>query len=72
MQGQINNLNESFKHAQGRIKSLQGHVNYLKTSYSNIFSSQGQGEAPVNFVPGESPTTAAAVSQGYDTCDCNY
>jgi outer dense fiber protein 2 len=58
MQGQINNLNEAFKHAQGRIKSLQGHVNYLKTSYSNIFL--GQGEAPTAALPTN------------DSCDCNY
>ncbi|KMQ95091.1 outer dense fiber protein 2 [Lasius niger] len=58
MQSQINNLNEAFKHAQGRIKSLQGHVNYLKTSYSNIFL--GQGETPISALPGE------------DSCDCNY
>ncbi|XP_018338308.1 PREDICTED: golgin subfamily A member 3 isoform X3 [Trachymyrmex septentrionalis] len=58
MQSQINNLNEAFKHAQGRIKSLQGHVNYLKTSYSNIFLGQG-----------ETPTSALPVD---DSCDCNY
>ncbi|KAL6442884.1 hypothetical protein ACFW04_002734 [Cataglyphis niger] len=58
MQSQINNLNEAFKHAQGRIKSLQGHVNYLKTSYSNIFL--GQGETPTGALPGD------------DSCDCNY
>ncbi|XP_067203521.1 outer dense fiber protein 2 isoform X2 [Linepithema humile] len=58
MQGQITNLNEAFKHAQGRIKSLQGHVNYLKTSYSNIFL--GQGETPTGALPGD------------DSCDCNY
>ncbi|XP_072742959.1 uncharacterized protein [Anoplolepis gracilipes] len=58
MQGQINNLNEAFKHAQGRIKSLQGHVNYLKTSYSNIFL--GQGETPAGALPTD------------DSCDCNY
>ncbi|XP_070164453.1 paramyosin [Polyergus mexicanus] len=58
MQSQINNLNEAFKHAQGRIKSLQGHVNYLKTSYSNIFL--GQGEPPTGALPGD------------DSCDCNY
>lgn len=70
MQGQINNLNEAFKHAQGRITSLQGHVNYLKTSYSNIFSAQGQGEAaaPVPFLSSEPQTTG----QGFDSCDCNY
>lgn len=57
MQSQINNLNEAFKHAQGRIKSLQGHVNYLKTS-SNIFL--GQGETPTAALPAD------------DSCDCNY
>lgn len=63
MQGQINNLNEAFEQAQGRIRSLQGHVNYLKTSYSNIF--KGQGEA-ATILPGETP------GAGYDSCDCNY
>ncbi|XP_077258497.1 uncharacterized protein LOC143895322, partial [Temnothorax americanus] len=58
MQSQITNLNEAFKHAQGRIKSLQGHVNYLKTSYTNIFLGQG-----------ETPTSALPVD---DSCDCNY
>ncbi|KOX69378.1 Outer dense fiber protein 2 [Melipona quadrifasciata] len=61
MQGQINNLNEAFEQAQGRIRSLQGHVNYLKTSYSNIF--KGQGEMPPGVLPGEA---------GFDSCDCNY
>ncbi|XP_046465329.1 myosin heavy chain, fast skeletal muscle [Neodiprion pinetum] len=69
MQGQINNLNEAFEHAQGRIRSLQGHVNYLKNSYSNIFrggQGQGQGETPP-LLPGE-----PGQGQGYDSCDCNY
>lgn len=65
MQGQINNLNEAFKHAQGRIKSLQGHVNYLKTSYSNIFL--GQGETPTAAV-----AAAAAALPANDSCDCSY
>ncbi|KAF7387225.1 hypothetical protein HZH68_012902 [Vespula germanica] len=64
MQSQINNLNEAFEQAQGRIRSLQGHVNYLKTSYSNIF--KGQGESPVG-LPGD-----GALGTGYDSCDCNY
>lgn len=63
MQGQINNLNEAFEQAQGRIRSLQGHVNYLKTSYTNIF--KGQGEMPPGVLPGEAGT-------GFDSCDCNY
>lgn len=61
MQSQINNLNEAFKHAQNRIKSLQGHVNYLKTSYSNIFLGQG-----------ETPTSALGSVLPDDSCDCNY
>ncbi|XP_076675923.1 uncharacterized protein LOC143373032 [Andrena cerasifolii] len=63
MQGQINNLNEAFEQAQGRIRSLQGHVNYLKTSYTNIF--KGQGEMPPGVLPGEA-------GAGFDSCDCNY
>ncbi|KAI4486035.1 hypothetical protein M0804_006524 [Polistes exclamans] len=64
MQSQINNLNEAFEQAQGRIRSLQGHVNYLKTSYSNVF--KGQGESPVG-LPGD-----GTLGAGYDSCDCNY
>lgn len=66
MQGQINNLIEAFEQAQGRIRSLQGHVNYLKTSYSNIFNPGGQGEPSMGYMPSES------AGQGYDSCDCNY
>lgn len=64
MQGQINNLNEAFEQAQGRIRSLQGHVNYLKTSYSNMLI--GQKETSTGIPAGDAP------SLGYDTCDCNY
>lgn len=64
MQSQINNLNEAFEQAQGRIRSLQGHVNYLKTSYSNVF--KGQGETPVG-LPGD-----GTLGAGFDSCDCNY
>ncbi|EFN85074.1 Outer dense fiber protein 2 [Harpegnathos saltator] len=64
MQSQINNLNEAFEQAQGRIRSLQGHVNYLKTSYSNILI--GQGETPTSVPTGDAP------GLGYDSCDCNY
>lgn len=63
MQGQINNLNEAFEQAQGRLRSLQGHINYLKTSYSNTF--KGQGEGPPGVLPGEA-------GSGFDSCDCNY
>lgn len=37
MQSQINNLNENFEDAQMRIRNLQGHVNFLKNSYSSVF-----------------------------------
>lgn len=43
MQCQINNLNENFEQAQSRIRSLQGHVNFLKNSYSNIFQEGDAG-----------------------------
>ncbi|XP_043285787.1 uncharacterized protein [Venturia canescens] len=66
MQGQINNLMEAFEQAQGRIRSLQGHVNYLKTSYSNIFNPSGQGEPSMGYMQGDT------TGQGYDSCDCNY
>lgn len=36
MQAQINNLNENFEDAQMRIRNLQGHVNFLKHSYTNV------------------------------------
>ncbi|XP_017775128.1 PREDICTED: putative leucine-rich repeat-containing protein DDB_G0290503 [Nicrophorus vespilloides] len=39
MQSQINNLNENFEDAQMRIRTLQGHVNFLKSSaavYSSV------------------------------------
>lgn len=65
MQGQINNLNEAFEQAQSRIRSLQGHVNYLKTSYSNIF--KGSGEVPTAAIlPPDN------LGPGYDSCDCNF
>lgn len=38
MQAQICQLNENFDQAQLRIRTLQSHVNYLKTSYTNIFN----------------------------------
>lgn len=37
MQAQINNLNENFEDAQMRIRNLQGHVNFLKNTYGNVF-----------------------------------
>ncbi|XP_063974675.1 outer dense fiber protein 2 isoform X2 [Diachasmimorpha longicaudata] len=66
MQGQINRLSESFEQAQGRIRTLQGHVNYLKTSYSNVFSDPTHGDGPT------SPLTQDNMSPNlYDACDCN-
>lgn len=64
MQGQINNLNEAFEQAQGRIRSLQGHVNYLRNSYTNIFT--GQGDTPASVPTGDAP------GSGYDSCDCKH
>uniref|UniRef100_A0A1Y1LZZ3 Uncharacterized protein n=1 Tax=Photinus pyralis TaxID=7054 RepID=A0A1Y1LZZ3_PHOPY len=37
MQAQINTLNENFQDAQMRIRNLQGHVNFLKNSYTAVF-----------------------------------
>lgn len=45
MQAQINNLNENFEDAQMRIRNLQGHVNFLKNTYGNVFSS-GEDHRP--------------------------
>lgn len=68
MQGQIGNLNEALQQAQGRIRSLQGHVDYLKVSYSNVFGNQGQGESPSMAPQMEIPGSG----EGYDNCDCSY
>lgn len=43
MQSQINNLNENFEDAQMRIRNLQGHVNFLKNSYTNVFTPEANG-----------------------------
>ncbi|KAK4877754.1 hypothetical protein RN001_010260 [Aquatica leii] len=40
MQAQINNLNENFEDAQMRIRNLQGHVNFLKNSYTSVFPNE--------------------------------
>ncbi|XP_031787536.1 centrosome-associated protein CEP250 [Nasonia vitripennis] len=68
MQGQIGNLSEALQQAQGRIKSLQGHVEYLKVSYSNVFGNQVPGES-TTLVP---QTESLTGGQGYDSCDCNH
>ncbi|KAL1117399.1 hypothetical protein AAG570_004725, partial [Ranatra chinensis] len=47
MQAQISQLNENFEQAQMRIRSLQSHVNYLKTSYTNIFAPDRCDRPPV-------------------------
>ncbi|XP_068084439.1 outer dense fiber protein 2 [Anabrus simplex] len=60
MQCQINNLNENFDQAQMRIRSLQSHVNFLKTSYTNIFEGG-------NMMIQDGP------AYGLDSrCDCNF
>lgn len=46
MQAQISNLNENFEEAQLRIRSLQGHVNFLQTSYTSMFGGDGQMPPP--------------------------
>lgn len=45
MQAQMNNLVENFEEAQMRIRSLQGHVNFLQTSYTNIYRDGGASAA---------------------------
>lgn len=47
MQSQINNLNENFEDAQMRIRNLQGHVNFLKNSYTAVFNPELQVD-PLN------------------------
>ena len=64
MQGQISNLNDALQQAQTRIRSLQGHVDYLKVSYSNVFG-QGDDQLP-------SCAQLQSSTPGYDTCDCNH
>lgn len=66
MQSQINQLNDAFEQAQGRVRTLQGHVTYLRTSYSNIFNISGQVERHANSLPPEGSTNP------YDACDCKY
>lgn len=60
MQAQINNLNENFEDAQMRIRNLQGHVNFLKNSYTNVFPSD--------------PVSVPMIPDGMEACDCgkNY
>ncbi|XP_044269429.1 outer dense fiber protein 2 [Tribolium madens] len=55
MQAQINNLHENFEDAQMRIRNLQGHVNFLKESYTTN-------------VPGHGDTDS--VSDHQDPCHC--
>ncbi|KYB28655.1 outer dense fiber protein 2 [Tribolium castaneum] len=55
MQAQINNLHENFEDAQMRIRNLQGHVNFLKESYTPN-------------VPGVGDTES--VSDHQDPCNC--
>nr|XP_023016569.1 outer dense fiber protein 2 isoform X1 [Leptinotarsa decemlineata] len=55
MQAQINNLNENFEDAQMRIRNLQGHVNFLKNSYGNVYPEKS--EVPPSALP--------------DPCDCS-
>ncbi|KAG5892911.1 hypothetical protein JTB14_006226 [Gonioctena quinquepunctata] len=45
MQAQINNLNENFEDAQMRIRNLQGHVNFLKNTYGNVYPEKPETKA---------------------------
>lgn len=38
MQAQITHLNDNFEQAQMRIRNLQSHVNYLKSSFTNMIA----------------------------------
>lgn len=66
MQGQINHLSEAFEQAQCRIRTLQGQVSYLNTSYSNVFNVGARVDTPGPSVPVENSQNL------YDTCNCNY
>ncbi|XP_057333280.1 early endosome antigen 1 isoform X2 [Microplitis mediator] len=66
MQGQINHLSEAFEQAQGRVRTLQGQVNYLNTSYSNVFNVGTRAETPITSMPLETSQNI------YDSCNCNY
>lgn len=57
MQAQINNLNENFEDAQMRIRSLQGHVNFLKNTYGDIYTNNTYEVAAPRKLP--------------DPCSCN-
>ncbi|KAH0535339.1 hypothetical protein KQX54_015959 [Cotesia glomerata] len=66
MQGQINHLSEAFEQAQCRIRTLQGQVSYLNTSYSNVFNVGARVDTPGPSIPIENSPNL------YDTCNCNY
>ncbi|XP_056635139.1 uncharacterized protein LOC130444134 [Diorhabda sublineata] len=57
MQAQINNLNENFEDAQMRIRNLQGHVNFLRNSYGDVYN----GDDNIACKPPAPP----------DPCTCN-
>lgn len=56
MQAQISNLNENFEDAQMRIRSLQGHVNFLKNTYGDIYANN---------------TVEVSTKKLSDPCNCN-
>lgn len=66
MQGQINHLSEAFNHAQTRVRNLQGHVNYLKPTNSNVYCINGPTDNYTTSMASENPQNQ------YDTCDCTY
>lgn len=68
MQSQLNRLTETFGHAQGRVNTLQGQIDYLSTSYNDVFEvgvHHGELDVQTNFL------TSEIINQNpYDSCDC--
>ncbi|XP_044014218.1 outer dense fiber protein 2 [Aphidius gifuensis] len=77
MQSQLNRLTETFGQAQGRVKTLQGQIDYLSTSYNNVFdnnSHQHQHHRQVSPIDAQQNLLALEASNQspYDSCDCAY
>lgn len=66
MQTQINNLNDNFEQAQLRIKTLQSHVNFLKNSYSGMFTPEPSNMSLVDSASG------FLMEPPCNPCDCSY
>lgn len=75
MQSQLNRLTETFGQAQGRVKTLQGQVDYLSTSYNNVFDNNcHQQRHQVSPIDAQQKLLALEASNQspYDSCDCAY